>query len=158
MTATEAEASTAEVHEEHAGRHPTIREYVNIAVLLAVLTAMEVSVHFVEVPSWLAFWGLVVLAIAKFAIVAGYYMHLKFDARIFTRVFGFGIVLACTVFALFLVISIFGTPGGATGAGGGGGGGGGSPPPPPPPPPAPPPPPRRAAPPPPAPAPTTSVS
>ena len=118
MTATEAQATGTEAHD--AGHHPTIREYVNIAILLAVLTALEVSVHFVEVPSWLAFWGLVVLAIAKFAIVAGYYMHLKFDAKIFTRIFSFGIVLACAVFALFLVISIFGTPGGATGAGVGG--------------------------------------
>lgn len=120
MTATEAQATTPEQHEEHAGHHPTIREYVNIAVILAVMTALEVSVHFVAVPDRLAFWGLVVLAIAKFAIVAGYYMHLKFDAKIFTRMFGFGVVLACVVFALFLVITIFGTPGGAFGAGVGG--------------------------------------
>lgn len=118
MSTTETTAAEGHAAHDAGAHHPTVREYVRIGVILAVLTAMEVSVHFVELPGWLVFWGLVVLAIAKFAIVAGYYMHLKFDARIYRRVFAFGIVLACAVFALFLVISILGTPGAAIGGGG----------------------------------------
>lgn len=117
MSTTQTPSAEA-AHAHAAGHdHPTVRDYVRIGAILAVLTALEVSVHFIELPGWLVFWGLVVLAIAKFVIVAGWYMHLKFDAVIYGRIFGFGVVLACVVFALFLVISILGTPGTAQAAG-----------------------------------------
>jgi cytochrome c oxidase subunit IV len=39
------------------------------------------------------------MMIAKFAIVCGWFMHLKFDNPIFRRVFVFGLVLAVVVYA-----------------------------------------------------------
>jgi cytochrome c oxidase subunit 4 len=38
--------------------------------------------------------ALAVLAIAKFVLVVGYYMHLKFDARLLTWLFVGGLVTA----------------------------------------------------------------
>jgi cytochrome c oxidase subunit IV len=109
------DASTATRDEPHStvGHHPTPRDYVRIGIILAVLTAMEVSVYFIEFPSWLVFWGLVVLAIIKFALVVLYFMHAKFDSKLYQRLFTFGVILAAVVFGLFLLIAILGTPGSA---------------------------------------------
>jgi hypothetical protein len=38
------------------------------------------------------------MMIAKFAIVCGYFMHLKYDNHIFRRVFTFGLMLATAVY------------------------------------------------------------
>ncbi len=91
-----------------ATHHPTARDYVNVAVLLAVLTALEVMTYFFELPQWAFIGGLTALAIGKFATVVGYYMHLKFDSRIFRRMFVFGLMLAISVFLLVLAIMFFG--------------------------------------------------
>ena len=51
--------------------HPTPRQYVNIALVLAVLTALEVSTYFLDFGV-IAIPLLVVLMIVKFVYVAGY--------------------------------------------------------------------------------------
>lgn len=109
------EASAANVpgSEPHLHSHPAPRQYVNIAIFLAVITAVEVATYYFALPAWALWTFLTLLAIAKFATVVGYYMHLKFDNRMFRRVFTFGIILAVTVFMLVLGIFALGTPGGA---------------------------------------------
>lgn len=93
----------------HTHAHPTPRDYVNIAVLLFVITAAEVVTYFFEIVPWALWTVLTGLAIAKFALVVGYYMHLKYDSVMFRRLFVFGVVLAVTVF--LLVLGIFGLGG-----------------------------------------------
>jgi cytochrome c oxidase subunit 4 len=79
---------------EHA--HPTGRTYVLVAVVLTVITAAEVLVFYVIPNDARAalMVALAVLAIAKFVLVVGYYMHLKFDARLLTWLFVGGLVTA----------------------------------------------------------------
>jgi cytochrome c oxidase subunit IV len=79
--------------------HPSDRTYVGIALILAAITAAEVVTFYVEeqLGSLLA-PILIVMMIAKFAIVAAWFMHLKFDSNLFTRVFVAGIVLAVGVY------------------------------------------------------------
>ena len=90
--------------DEHAHDHPTDGMYVKIALILGVITAAEVGTYFWEdlfgkAPSTFALIAtLFPMMIAKFAIVCGYFMHLKFDNKIFRRVFVFGIVLAVAVY------------------------------------------------------------
>lgn len=88
--------------------HPTPRQYVNVAIILGVLTAVEVSAAYFELPKAVFVGALVLLAVAKFAMVVGYYMHLKFDNKMFRRVFVFGLQLAVAVFVLVLVLFTFG--------------------------------------------------
>ena len=90
-------ATEHHVDEEH--DHPSDRQYVNIALILAAITAAEVVTFYVEdsLGSLLA-PILIVMMIVKFAIVAGYFMHLKFDSNLLTRVFVAGIVLAVGVY------------------------------------------------------------
>ena len=96
-------ASKAPAHEDH-GTHPTDRQYVMIALILAALTAIEVGLYYVDIgaannPS------LLVLAACKFALVGLYFMHLKFDNKILRQLFVTGIVLA--LFCYFLVFFMF---------------------------------------------------
>ncbi|MDG1198762.1 MAG: cytochrome C oxidase subunit IV family protein [Actinomycetota bacterium] len=82
--------------------------YIKIALLLAVLTAIEVLTYFVdfgvlEVPS------LLILMVVKFQIVISYFMHLKFDNKIFSYLFITGLVLAMVVFAAMATSLVFWT-------------------------------------------------
>ena len=92
--------STAEV-EEHAHAHPSDWDYVKIAIILGVITAAEVGTYFVEHSSFITV-SLLVMMVAKFMIVAGYFMHLKYDNPMFKRVFLSGLVLALAVFIVML--------------------------------------------------------
>lgn len=96
-----AESSTGEV-EHHDDHHPTPRQYVQVAVVLAVLTALEVSLFYVDVGA-AALPTLIVLMTLKFALVVGWFMHLKFDSRTFTRLMLTGIALALSIYTIVLV-------------------------------------------------------
>ena len=89
--------------------HPGQAQYVRIAVVLAIVTALEVTVYYVDLPAKLLIAVLVGLASVKFSLVAAYFMHLKFDARLLRRLFVTGIVLACLVYpvALFTLKVLF---------------------------------------------------
>jgi len=83
--------------EEHHG--PGARVYVDIAIILAVVTSLEVTVWYIK---WLHHHHLlgpilIILSIVKFVLVVGYYMHLKFDDRRLTWVFGFGLAVAISI-------------------------------------------------------------
>jgi cytochrome c oxidase subunit 4 len=83
--------------------HPEPRQYVTIAVVLAVITAIEVAVYYVTSVKDLLVPMLIVMSVLKFALVALWFMHLRFDSHVFRRFFLIGIVLALVVFAVVLV-------------------------------------------------------
>jgi cytochrome c oxidase subunit 4 len=85
--------------EAHGHQHPTDRQYVIIALILGVITALEVGTYFLDDASTtFLVVTLFPMMIAKFAIVCGYFMHLRFDNPLFRRVFVFGLVLAVVVY------------------------------------------------------------
>ena len=83
--------------------HPSDGKYIQIALILAVITAAEVATFYVEdsLGSWLV-PILLVMMVVKFFIVAAWFMHLRFDSNLFTRVFVSGIFLATAVYLGFL--------------------------------------------------------
>ncbi|HTE85405.1 MAG TPA: cytochrome C oxidase subunit IV family protein [Dehalococcoidia bacterium] len=92
----------------HVG-HPGAKEYVVIAVILAVVTAIEVGVYYIQGQLGPVYKPmLAILSIGKFAMVAMFFMHLKFDSRFFSLVFVTGILVAVAVFVVFLsMIRVF---------------------------------------------------
>ncbi|MGH7584714.1 MAG: cytochrome C oxidase subunit IV family protein [Gemmatimonadales bacterium] len=102
----------APTHDEHA--HPGAGTYVKIAVILFVITALEVGGYEVVrrgepaglatalQPVFVPF--LIVLSALKFALVAMFYMHLKMDSRLFSTVFVFPIIIAAVVILAMLVL------------------------------------------------------
>lgn len=88
--------------EASAHKHPDERQYVKIAIFLAVVTAAEVGVFYVPALAGMAKLILSVMMVVKFALVAMWFMHLRFDSPIFKRFFVLGIVLSMLVFAVVL--------------------------------------------------------
>ncbi len=83
-------------------RHPN---YIGVFWMLAALTAVEVAVTYLPVPRIPV---LVPLAILKAALVALFYMHLKYDRRIFSAIFLMGLLMALIL--IFALIVIFAPP------------------------------------------------
>lgn len=99
-----------EFHEHHA-EHPSARKYVGIAVLLGIVTAIEVAIYYFNLPDWALVAGLMVFAVIKFSYVARWFMHLKFDERVFRMLFVTGLLTALAVFAIVLTLFFAGGDG-----------------------------------------------
>ena len=91
-------------HTAHAEAHPSNRTYVLIAVVLAVLTAIEVAVFYVEALRPLLVPILMVLMVAKFWLVVGFFMHLKYDSKVLSGVFGWGLLVAFLIMLALLAL------------------------------------------------------
>ena len=90
--------------------HPGPREYIQIAVVLAVVTLLEVLAYYAELgtfgfafPRSALISLLIVLMVIKFALVVLWYMHLRFDSPLYKRFFLAGIGLALSVFLIVLL-------------------------------------------------------
>jgi len=93
-------------HDEHHD-HPSDWEYVKIAVVLAVITAVEVLTYFESVftifqTRWVLLSSLFVMMVVKFWLVARMFMHLKQDRPVLSQTFVFGIILAVAVYIAML--------------------------------------------------------
>lgn len=100
LAAGEGHGATLHHGAEHA--HPTPVKYVGIAVLLGIITALEVGLYYIDMPEGLLVAFLMVLAILKFSLVAAFFMHLKFDSPMLRRLFITGIFLAAGVYTVVL--------------------------------------------------------
>jgi cytochrome c oxidase subunit 4 len=90
------------VHHAPEHTHPSPVKYVGIAMLLAVITALEVGLYYIDMPEALLVIFLMILAFLKFTLVAAFFMHLKFDSPMLRRVFIAGIILAGVVYTVAL--------------------------------------------------------
>ena len=90
----------------HPGEHEhtiTDRNLIFIALFLAVLTALEVAATEVDfVPDALLIPSLLVMMTVKFFVVVLYFMHLKFDSRLFSLMFYIGLVFAVALYGVML--------------------------------------------------------
>ncbi len=91
--------------------HASNRTYLTVAAVLAVLTAIEVMVFYVEALSPLLLPILMVLMAAKFCLVAMFFMHLKYDTPVLGGIFGWGLFVAVSV--ILALLAIFGKFSGA---------------------------------------------
>ena len=106
------EATAVEVVDSGDDRdHPSDNKYIQIAAILAVLTALEVATYFVDMPGAVLISALMVMMVVKFFLVAAWFMHLRFDSRMFTRFFVTGLVRATTVYLITLTVFEFWTKG-----------------------------------------------
>lgn len=96
-----ADEGTHPADAEASHHHPTERQYVIIALILGAITAVEVALYYVDTGA-LNVPLLLILAAAKFIVVVGYFMHLKFDSRLFRNLFITGLILAILVYAAYL--------------------------------------------------------
>jgi cytochrome c oxidase subunit 4 len=101
MSATTEHAPDAHhAHDEHI---PSDRYFIKIAIILAVVTALETSTFWW--PKSLSTVSVVVLLILmtiKFFMIVMIFMHLKFDSKLFGFMFYTGLGLAVFVYLVFL--------------------------------------------------------
>ena len=75
--------------------------YIRLAIILAAITGLEVSTYYVDFGA-LFLPALLIMMGIKFVMVVSYFMHLKFDNKLFSFLFYAGLVLAVGVYAAFL--------------------------------------------------------
>ena len=101
-TGHDAAGHDAAVHGDHEEHGLSDRGYVGIAIILAIMTAAEVAISYLDLPGWLFMSGLLALMVVKFVMVVSFFMHLKFDNKIFTWLFYSGLILALAVYGVML--------------------------------------------------------
>ena len=94
--------NTTQETDSHATEHGlSTSGYVRIALILAAITALEVSTYYVDFgPLFMP--ALMIMMVIKFVMVVSYFMHLKFDNKIFSYLFYAGLLLAVAVYCGFL--------------------------------------------------------
>lgn len=91
-------------HDDEAHGHPTDRQYIRIAIILTIITVIEVAIYYIEGIRDFLVPTLIVLSVSKFIAVVAYFMHLKFDDRRFTVLFVAGMVLSLAVITALVVM------------------------------------------------------
>ncbi len=90
-------------HDDSEHTHPGVGQYVEIGIILAVMTLLEVVIFesfdrglepAIGIPA------LILLTILKFLLVVMWFMHLRFDHRMFRRFFYVGLALSALVYGI----------------------------------------------------------
>ena len=89
------------MNESHS--HPGPKTYIMVGVILAVATVIELIIPNLNLgalqnPLLLAF------TVLKAGLVAAFFMHLKFDQRLYTWLFIFGMFALTVPFAIVLLV------------------------------------------------------
>lgn len=78
--------------------------FVELAMILAVITGMELLVIYIPFPDWLTITILMTLSVVKFLAVIFIFMHLRWDKAFCTILFFIGLILGGgTAGALLLI-------------------------------------------------------
>jgi len=81
--------SSDRAHADHTHEHPTWKQYKWVALWLTLITAAEVWAYYV--PAFVASKAfvpvLLIMSAVKFTVVVMFYMHLKYDHKIFRVLF-----------------------------------------------------------------------
>jgi cytochrome c oxidase subunit 4 len=78
--------------------------YAIIGVILAIITFIEFAIFYVESLGVLMLPILLALSLLKFVMVIGFFMHLRFDSKLFTYLFVAGFMLAVIISVLLLIL------------------------------------------------------
>ena len=87
--------------------HPEPKDYVRIAIVLAVLTVAEVGLFYLEsgvesITQSITVPALILLSALKFYLVVAMFMHLRYEKRMLSRFFTIGGVLAGALYLITL--------------------------------------------------------
>ncbi len=97
---------------DHAHEHPTWTQYWKVGLILTLITIFEVWAYYVPAlaQSKLFVPMLLFLSATKFAIVVLFYMHLRYDHKLFKALFTGPLMIAVvTLIALLFLFGKFAT-------------------------------------------------
>jgi cytochrome c oxidase subunit 4 len=88
------------------GGHATVRTYVHVAIVLAIITGLEVATLYIPgIPGPLLVISLLVMSAVKFFLVVGFFMHLKYDSPIMRALFVGPLIIAIAI--ILAVMALF---------------------------------------------------
>jgi cytochrome c oxidase subunit 4 len=90
-------------HEEQHGLRP--RQYVLIGLALTVITAVELWISYSGMPKTPMIAILIILSAVKFAVVVAFFMHLRFENSLMTKIFVGSLILAIAI--MFALLGLF---------------------------------------------------
>jgi cytochrome c oxidase subunit IV len=93
------------MHDQHAHPVGATRTYWVIGVILTLVTFIEISAYFWE--EWYGVFAVptvLIVSAFKFVLVVAFYMHLKYDSKVFTGVFVFPMALATLVIGSLILL------------------------------------------------------
>ena len=92
---------------DHEHEHPTWKQYKWVALWLTLITMLEVWLYYTPFKESAAFVPtLLILSATKFVVVVMFYMHLKYDHKIFRALFTGPLIIAMsTIVALLFLFS-----------------------------------------------------
>jgi len=107
-----ADHGTAAATHGGGGGHATVKTYIQVAIALAIITAVEVATLYVPgIPNPVLVISLLLMSAVKFYLVVGFFMHLKYDHPVMRALFvgplviAIGIILAVmALFSAFLLL------------------------------------------------------
>ncbi len=86
--------------------HPTWKQYKWVALILTLITVVEVWVYYIPsfVQTRLFVPVLLLMSAVKFGIVCAYYMHLKYDHKLFRALFIGPLIIAGATMIVLLFL------------------------------------------------------
>ena len=102
-------AHANEAHAAGTGGHATVGTYITVAVVLGLITAIEVATLYIPgIPNSILVVSLLFMSAVKFVLVVGFFMHLRYDHNIMRSLFiGPLIIAICIILALMALFSAF---------------------------------------------------
>ena len=98
-------AAAATTHGDGGG-HASVKTYINVAIVLAIITALEVATLYVPgLPSWIMVSSLLLMSAVKFFLVVGFFMHLRYDHPILRALFVGPLIIAIAI--IMAVMALF---------------------------------------------------
>ena len=100
-----AEAHSTAAATPHGGGHATVKAYLNVAIVLAIITAIEVATLYVPgIPNPLLVGSLLVMSALKFFLVVGFFMHLRYDHPILRALFVGPLIIAIAIITAIMAL------------------------------------------------------
>lgn len=80
--------------------------FIYLAMILALITGVEIVMIWMPLPRWFLFWSLGILSFIKFLAVIWWFMHMRWDRALIAVLFFLGLVIgggtAVVLWALFV--------------------------------------------------------
>ena len=87
--------------------HATVQTYIKVAVVLGILTVIEISALYVPgLSSHVLVTLLLVFSIFKFGLVVAFFMHLRYDNKVLTALFVGPLIIAMAI--ILAIMALFG--------------------------------------------------
>jgi cytochrome c oxidase subunit 4 len=102
-----ADYGTAAATHGGGGGHSTVKTYVQVAIVLAIITGLEVATLYIPgIPNPVLVISLLLMSAVKFYLVVGFFMHLKHDHQIMRALFVGPLLIAIVI--ILAVMALFG--------------------------------------------------